>query len=364
MLVDLVAGARPNFMKVAPLYHALMEHTTFRPRLVHTGQHYDANMSEFFFRDLGLPAPDVALEVGSGPAGWQTGQILSAYEKVLLDEPPAIVVVVGDVNSTLAAALAAVKLRVPVCHLEAGLRSHDWSMPEEINRVVVDRIADVLWTPSPDAGRHLAAEGVADSKVSFVGNIMIDALEMVRGRFAEARRAAAYGFEPRTYGVVTLHRPENVDDPEQLAAVVRALMRAAERVPLILPLHPRTHARLTAVGLITELSRTPHISLADPEGYVDFMSLLASARVVITDSGGLQEETTHLQVPCLTLRRGTERPITIEQGSNRLVTVETLEKALAEVLSTSRSALPRPAKWDGQTAARIVADLDARFGTE
>jgi UDP-N-acetylglucosamine 2-epimerase (non-hydrolysing) len=361
MQIDLVAGARPNFMKIAPLYHRLAAHPVLRPRIVHTGQHYDANMSEFFFRDLGLPEPDIALQVGGGRAGWQTGQILGAYESVLLDSPPEVVVVVGDVNSTLAATLAAVKLGIATCHLEAGLRSHDRSMPEEINRVLVDRVADVLWTPSPDAETHLLGEGVPAQRISFVGNIMIDALERVRPRFEATDAPAAHGVTPGNYGVVTLHRPENVDDPDQLARAVAALAAAGEAVPLLFPVHPRTRARLTAAGQLERLRAAPGVTLIEPAGYVAFMSLVASAAVVITDSGGLQEETTALGVPCLTLRKGTERPITIEQGSNRLITTQTLPACVDAALGRARQTLPRPEKWDGRTAERIEADLLDRF---
>lgn len=363
MLIDLVAGARPNFMKIAPLYHALAAGSSFEPRVVHTGQHYDENMSDFFFRDLGLPEPDIALKIGSGPAGWQTGQILGAYESVLLDRAPDVVVVVGDVNSTLAATLAAVKLGVATCHLEAGLRSFDRSMPEEINRVLVDRIADVLWTPSPDADAHLADEGVPPERITLVGNIMIDALERVRPRFETANAPAQHGVGPGTYGVVTLHRPENVDDPDQLGRVVAALVEAAKTVPLLFPVHPRTRSRLEAAGLLETLQGAAGVSLIAPEGYVAFMSLVASAGLVITDSGGLQEETTALSVPCLTLRKGTERPITIEQGSNRLVTTRTLPEAVRDALDQERRYLRRPERWDGRTAERIVADLRERFAT-
>lgn len=356
--VHLIAAARPNFMKVAPLWHALMAAADFAPVLVHTGQHYDANMSDAILADLRLPAPDHHLGVGSGTHAEQTGRVMTAYEAVLARDRPDWLVVVGDVNSTLACALVGVKAGVPTVHLEAGLRSRDRTMPEEINRLATDAICDLLWTPSPDAERNLAAEGVPAERVTAVGNIMLDSLELTRPAIATAGVAAALGLGPR-YGVVTLHRPSNVDVPARLAALVDALIAVQAELPLAFPAHPRTAARLAAAGLDAEL-RAAGVLLVEPIAYAGFMSLVLGAAAAITDSGGIQEETTYLGIPCLTLRDNTERPITIELGTNRLVTAATLPGALREELGKTRAERPRPPLWDGRTAERCVADLRRR----
>jgi UDP-N-acetylglucosamine 2-epimerase (non-hydrolysing) len=359
--IHLVAGTRPNFMKVAPVYHALREQDWCRPVLVHTGQHYDEEMSRAFQRDLGLPRPDHELEVGSGSHGEQTGGVMVAYEKLCLAAPPAWVVVVGDVNSTLACALVAAKLCLSLAHLESGLRSGDRTMPEEINRLVTDRLADLLWTPSPDADQNLRAEGVAESRIERVGNIMIDAYELQRSSIAAAQTRARFGLPAQGYGVVTLHRPVNVDDREALGVLVRALAASAGKLPLVFPVHPRTRQRLEAFGLAETLDAAEGLHVTAPLGYIDFMSLVAESALVITDSGGLQEETTYLGLPCLTLRETTERPITLTQGTNRLVRPDTLVAAVAEALSGAWPRGRRLDLWDGQTAARVAGSLRRRL---
>ncbi|MBV9841501.1 MAG: UDP-N-acetylglucosamine 2-epimerase (non-hydrolyzing) [Sphingomonadaceae bacterium] len=361
--VHLVAAARPNFMKVAPLWHALDTAPDFTPVLVHTGQHYDPNMSDAIFADLGLPAPDHHLGVGSGSHAEQTGRVMIAYERIALSDRPDWLIVVGDVNSTLACALVGTKLGVPVVHLEAGLRSGDRTMPEEINRLAVDAICDVLWTPSPDADANLAAEGVAAHRVSAVGNIMMDSYELVRPAIAAADVPGTLALAGRRYGVVTLHRPSNVDDPRQLGRLVAALEAAQQRLPLVFPVHPRTRAKLVQFGLIERLERAG-VRLTEPQSYVRFMSLVSGAAVAITDSGGIQEETTYLGIPCLTLRENTERPITISEGTNRLVGAGNLIGALDAALARPAGACSRPALWDGKTAARCLADLRARAGLQ
>ena len=337
--VHLVAAARPNFMKVAPLWHALHRSPDFTPVLIHTGQHYDANMSDAIFTDLGLPAPDHHLGVGSGSHAEQTGRVMIAYEQVTLGDRPDWLIVVGDVNSTLACALVGTKAGFPVVHLEAGLRSRDRAMPEEINRLAVDAICDILWTPSPDADANLAAEGVDPARVSAVGNIMMDSYELVRPAIEAADIASALGLARGGYGVVTLHRPSNVDDPRQLASLVDALVAVQSRLPLAFPVHPRTQARLDASGLTRRLVDAG-VRLLEPQSYVRFMALVSGAAVAITDSGGIQEETTYLGIPCLTLRASTERPVTVEMGTNRLATAETLVALLCEGLATPRAARP------------------------
>jgi UDP-N-acetylglucosamine 2-epimerase (non-hydrolysing) len=356
--VHLIAAARPNFMKVAPLWHALAAAPDFAPVLIHTGQHYDANMSDAIFADLSLPQPDHHLGVGSGSHAEQTGRVMIAYEAVAQAERPDWLVVVGDVNSTLACALVGAKLRIPVVHLEAGLRSRDRDMPEEINRLATDAIADVLWTPSPDGDENLLAEGCAAERISNVGNIMMDSFELVRPAIEAADEPGVLGL-PIEYGVVTLHRPSNVDDPAALVALVDALLAVQARLSLVFPVHPRTAQRLAAAGLDRRLE-AGGVRLIGPLPYVRFMSLVSGAAAAITDSGGIQEETTYLGIPCLTLRENTERPITIEQGTNRLVNASTLAAALDAALSTPRSERPRPLHWDGRTAARCVEDLRRR----
>ena len=356
--VHLVAGARPNFMKVAPLWHALSRTSWCAPVLVHTGQHYDDALSGRLLEELGLPPPHHALGVGSGSHAEQTAKVMLGYERVLEDSPADLVVVVGDVNSTLAAALVAVKRGPEVAHLEAGLRSGDRTMPEEINRIVTDAIADILWTPSPDADENLMHEGVPESRITRVGNIMIDAFELMRSRIAADETVRELGLTEGRYGVVTLHRPVNVDNAARLTAIVDALCAAAPELPLVFAAHPRTRAALAQAGLEDRLAANG-ITLIDPLGYIGFMRLVTGSRVVVTDSGGVQEETSYLGIPCLTLRANTERPVTITQGTNRLVTAETLVAAMAsDAPARQPCAIPL---WDGATAARVVADIARRF---
>jgi len=369
LTVHLIAAARPNFMKIAPLYHALAREPWCRPQIVHTGQHYDANMSDAFFRDLGLPKPHFHLEVGSGTHAEQTGGVMIAYEKVAMRETPDWIVVVGDVNSTAACAMVGTKLWIPVVHLEAGLRSGDRRMPEEVNRLVTDAICDVYWTPSPDADEHLAREGVPESKIDRVGNIMIDSFEMMRAQIEADGTRAAMGLAAGDYAVVTLHRPSNVDTREALAPLVEQLLAVSRDLPLVFAVHPRTRKKLEEFGLLPVLLAGAAsagggrpVTLTEPLGYIQFMNLVRGARAVITDSGGVQEESTYLGIPCLTLRENTERPITVSEGSNRLVRPDDLHRQMGEVLAGRWPAGRKPALWDGQAAGRCVAALRRRAG--
>jgi len=358
--IHLIAAARPNFMKVAPLYHALKRTDWAEPILVHTGQHYDRNMSDAILEDLRVPPPDFHLGVGSGSHAQQTGNVMIAYEKICEEHRPDWIVVVGDVNSTAACAMVGAKLWIPVIHLEAGLRSGDRRMPEEINRLVTDSIADVLWTPSADADENLANEGVDSSKIDLIGNIMIDSFEMLSDKIESSSAQNDIGLEAGNYALVTLHRPSNVDARETLAPIVSELVKASEKLPIVFVAHPRTIKNLEAFGLIDDFQAASGITLLEPLPYIRFMNVVTGARMVITDSGGLQEETTYLDIPCLTLRENTERPITVLQGTNKLVRAEDLAQNIDLALSGDWPKGQRPPKWDGKTAERAVGCLKAR----
>jgi len=388
-----VAAARPNFMKIAPLLRAVKQHNRenghlVQPILVHTGQHYDASMSDAFFRDLDIPDPDVHLNVGSGTHAEQTGRVMIEFEKLLFQETPDLVIVVGDVNSTLACALSAVKLHIPVAHVEAGLRSFDRKMPEEINRLLTDAVSDYLFTPSPDGDENLIKEGVPREKIFLVGDIMIDSLFYHLGK-AKANNVKSRlsliseeeGPECKPYSLLTLHRPSNVDDRKALSRILEGLLKVAERVPIIFPCHPRARKQIAAFGFDKAFQFHQGLSLSDadyydrgdlkrkihclpPLGYLEFLNLMVDAKVVFTDSGGIQEETTVLGIPCITLRDSTERPITIAQGTNVLVHNDP-EKIVREALRILDGNAPKgicPEIWDGKTAQRIVKILSSKAG--
>lgn len=353
MKIICVAGARPNFVKAKPVVEAL-EARGIDVVLVHTGQHYDANMSQVFFDDLNLRPPDFVLGVGSGTHAHQTGKAMTALEELLPSLEPRMVVVFGDVNSTLAGALVAAKSGALVAHVEAGLRSRDWRMPEEINRVVVDRVSDLLLAPSHDAADNLRAEGYREEQIHVVGNVMVDTLfaNVTRARECGQDLLARLGLAPLGYGLVTLHRPENVDDPDVLASLLKTLERLAARLPLVFPAHPRITERLTGAA-------PEGVRLLEPLGYLDFLALQASARVVLTDSGGIQEETTVLGIPCLTLRESTERPITVTEGTNTLVGRDTSRIEAAFFRALEGVEARRPPLWDGRAGERIAEVLVA-----
>jgi UDP-N-acetylglucosamine 2-epimerase (non-hydrolysing) len=357
-----VVGARPNFMKVAPIVEAMKRRALeFAPMVVHTGQHYDAQMSDAFFRDLGLPKPDVYLGVGSSSHAVQTADVMRSFEPVVLDEKPDWVLVVGDVNSTLACALVCAKLNVRVAHVEAGLRSRDRTMPEEINRLLTDQISDLLLTPSLDADENLKAEGIPPERIRFVGNVMIDSLfnQLKRAELSTVREDL--GVAGRDYATLTLHRPSNVDEPQTFRRILDALEQIGKRLPIIFPVHPRTRARLTGFGFTESVKRAGSLHLVEPLGYLDFLRLYSGARLVLTDSGGIQEETTALGIPCLTLRENTERPITVEMGTNTIVgtITEKITQAATKALDAqpSKQAPRVPPLWDGHTADRILDAL-------
>ena len=324
------------------------------PKIIHTGQHYDLNMSDVFFRDLGLPEPDINLGIGSGTHAEQTGKVMIEFEKVASQYKPDLTIVVGDVNSTMACTITAVKLNLKVAHLEAGLRSFDRTMPEEINRIVTDSLADILWTPSPDADENLLREGVAPDKIQFVGNIMIDSLEMLRSGIEQQKTYEQFSLIPGHYGVVTIHRPSNVDDPTILTKIMTALENISQDIPLIFPIHPRTRKNLENSQFAI---RNSQLKMIDPLSYVPFMNLVFNCKFVITDSGGLQEETTYLGIPCFTLRPNTERPITINQGTNRLCSVDNLENNVKTVLLERNLRSTMPELWDGHTAKRVIESI-------
>ena len=355
--IHLIAAARPNFMKVAPLYHALAQEKWCTPHIVHTGQHYDANMSDAFFRDLRLPEPTHHLEVGSGSHAEQTGRTMIAYEAVCLRERPDAIVVVGDVNATVACAMVGTKLWIPVIHLEAGLRSRDRRMPEEINRLATDAIADLLWTPSPDADENLRAEGHPAGKVACIGNIMIDSFEMLRTKIENADTRQRSRLEGRPYAVVTLHRPSNVDDAGTLGELVTTLVALSHELQVVFAIHPRTRKRLEDFGLMDAITEASGIRPTEPLSYIEFMNLITGCTLAVTDSGGVQEETTYLGIPCATLRENTERPITLTEGTNRLLKPAGLVAAAREALQGLWRAGKRPALWDGHAADRAAVSL-------
>ncbi|MBM4341951.1 MAG: UDP-N-acetylglucosamine 2-epimerase (non-hydrolyzing) [Deltaproteobacteria bacterium] len=358
--VACVVGARPNFMKVAPV-HAALRARGVQVRLVHTGQHYDDKMSAVFFDDLGMPRPDAFLGVGSGSHADQTAKIMTLFERDCLDWRPDLTLVAGDVNSTIACALVASKLGLAVGHIEAGLRSRDWGMPEEINRVLTDHASDLLLTPSRDGDANLAAEGIAPWRIRFVGNCMIDSLRTHQARAVALQPWQAFGLRPGAYAVATLHRPSNVDDPAQLAALVAALADVAAQLPVVFPVHPRTAARMRSAGLAPPAG----LHVVEPLGYLQFLGVMARAAVVATDSGGIQEETTALGVPCLTLRANTERPVTLTEGTNTLLGTDParLAPAVAAVLEGRGKAGRIPEGWDGHAAERIADAIAAGFDT-
>lgn len=359
MKVINVASARPNFMKVAPLLEEYKNHKEIEAQLLHTGQHYDYEMSKIFFDELGIPAPDHHLGVGSGTHAEQTAKVMTEFEKVLQKEQPDWVVVVGDVNPTMACTIVANKMGIKVAHVEAGLRSYDRNMPEEINRVLTDSIADLLLTPSIDGNMNLIKEGIPEEKIRFAGNIMIDTLFNMRKRSDESTILSELDIEKNGYALVTLHRPSNVDQENTLSNFVRVLKETAEDLPLVWPVHPRSKNNAGEFGLWEELQAIDKLHLLEPVGYLDNVSLMNNARLVLTDSGGIQEETTALGVPCLTARENTERPITITEGTNTLVgtdpgvILDHIEKYLQDGVGENAD-LPKPLYWDGNTAKRIV----------
>lgn len=360
-----VVGARPNFMKMAPLLRAMRDAPELRPTLIHTGQHYDPNLSDIFFEELEMPRPDISLEVGSGKHGAQTARILERMEEVLEKGPPGggrydRLVVVGDVTSTMAAALAAVKLEIPVAHVEAGLRSFDRAMPEEINRIVTDSISDMLFVSEPAGVENLKREGHPDANVHLVGNVMIDTLLRLLPKAKDRPVLDRLGLKADQYVVVTLHRPSNVDSPAQLGQLVDALIHISKSLPIAFPVHPRTTKRLDDAGLLARLAKATAIRVLPPLGYLDFMALTSQARIIVTDSGGLQEESTALGIPCLTMRTTTERPYTLTDGTSALIgeDCDRLRTEIEKYLPGSvRSKKPCPPLWDGAAAPRIVRKL-------
>jgi UDP-N-acetylglucosamine 2-epimerase (non-hydrolysing) len=361
-----IVGARPNFMKVAPIHRAIRERGMLAQTLVHTGQHYDVKMSDVFFTDLGMPAPDIHLGIGGGSHTEQTAKVMLELERVFTQEKPDLVSVVGDVNSTLSGALVASKMGIPLAHVEAGLRSGDRTMPEEINRLLTDRVSDLLLTPSADADANLLREGMEPQRIRMVGNVMIDSLLAAREKALQLSTLQDLGLRPRGYAVCTLHRASNVDDPEVLGGLLSALCHVAGRLPVVFPVHPRTRKRMADLGLTDSLARTPGLRLVEPMGYLEFLALTSQARLVFTDSGGLQEETTVLEIPCLTVRENTERPITVEQGSNLVVGTDPvrISQEADRVLDGHGKKGRVPALWDGRTAERIAELYERVLGED
>ena len=356
-----VVGARPNFVKAAPLIKALAVYDDISQTLVHTGQHYDANMSDVFFHQLSMPEPDVNLGVGSGSQAQQTAMVMQRFEPVVLEHEPELVLVYGDVNSTMAAAVVCAKLLIPVGHVEAGLRSFDRTMPEEINRLLTDQVASLLFTPSADADENLLREGVAKEKIAFVGNVMIDSLIQLLPLADRSSILTDLDLQPQHYGLVTLHRPSNVDSPAMLTAIIEALNNISRDLVLLFPVHPRTRKQLELFDIVRPATK---VRLIDPLSYLPFLALQRSAALVITDSGGVQEETTYLGIPCLTVRENTERPVTVTMGTNILVGRDTqlLQTHAVHIVSGKGKQSQVPPLWDGHTSGRIVKVIRARLG--
>jgi UDP-N-acetylglucosamine 2-epimerase (non-hydrolysing) len=361
-----IAGARPNFMKLAPILRALEPYSDVQNILLHTGQHYDTNMSDVFFDDLKLPKPDINLGVGSGSHAAQTAQIMQGFEQVALAEKPDLVLVVGDVNSTLACSLVASKVHIPVAHVEAGVRSFDRSMPEEINRLVTDVLSEMLFTPSLHANQNLLQQGIPEDKIFFVGNVMVDSLLGALAIARERRAWERWSLSPGEYAVLTLHRASNVDNLPALRNLISTVADVSRRLPVVFPVHPRTLQRMQDPELSQLIAANPGTILSEPLGYLDFLCLLASAKVVLTDSGGIQAETTILGVPCLTLRWNTEWLETLEQGSNHLVGTEKTQilSVLDEILTQTKKPPRYPEGWDGHAGSRIATHISRRFGLE
>ena len=358
IFVDLIVGARPNFMKAAPVHSEFLKYNEkYRIRLVHTGQHYDNNMSDIFFKELQMPVPDIHLGVGSGTHGVQTAKVMIRYEELLVKQPADLVLVIGDVNSTLACAITAVKLKIPVGHIEAGLRSNDRAMPEEINRILTDQISDLLFTPSVDADKNLLREGIEDERIFFTGNVMIDTLLSHLPSAGKSSIVKDLNLQSGDFAVLTLHRPTNVVDKKNLSLMLQGIEKIAERIPIVFPVHPRTAKSIEGERAFK------HIKFMNPLGYIDFIRLQQDARFVMTDSGGIQEETTVLGVPCLTLRDSTERPITVVEGTNIVVGANprNFVNSAMKILNGERKYGSIPKKWDGKAAERIVNSIDSVF---
>ena len=363
MKVIYVVGARPNFVKIASIAHAGRAFPQIEPLMVHTGQHYDEKLSRLFFDELNIPAPDINLGVGSASHAVQTATIMTAFEQVVLEHKPDVVLVVGDVNSTIACALVASKLGVGVVHVEAGLRSLDRTMPEEINRVLTDSISDLLFVTEQSGEDNLLREGIAPEKMFFVGNVMIDTLLANREKAEASDVLSTLNLQPGSYAALTLHRPSNTDSPEDLCKVLAAIEEIQKRIPVVFPMHPRTRAALARFSLEERIDAMPGLIVTGPLGYLDFLKLMAHSRLVLTDSGGIQEETTILQVPCLTLRQNTERPVTISEGTNKLVGTDprAIIAAANEALDGAKPEGRIPKLWDGRSGQRIVEILLKHF---
>lgn len=352
--IILVVGARPNFMKIAPIYAELQSRGQ-ELILLHTGQHYDDNMSKVFFDDLGMPKPDIYMGIGSGSHAYQTGTVMIEFEKICQEKDPSMVVVVGDVNSTVACTIVCAKMGIPCAHVEAGLRSFDRAMPEEINRILTDSVADLLLTPSPDGDEHLRAEGIAEERIIRVGNVMIDSLYSNLTRAESSSIQDDLGLEDH-YSILTLHRPSNVDDEEIFAGIISALEVIGQEIQIVFPMHPRTEKMAKQFSLYERIASIPKIKITGPVGYLDFVALMSNSKLVLTDSGGLQEETTALGIPCITLRENTERPITVTEGTNTIVGCdsELIKSTALDALTTGGKSGRIPDMWDGKTAHRIA----------